>query len=79
MWFNDEAKTKVHALGWSGRNFSGIRLNYEMLIGKGKWENTEKETALPCIAFTYVHKAALCALEKIDSDTEFKEIYTLPC
>lgn len=34
MWFSNEAKTKLHTLGYSGKIISGVKLTYELLIGE---------------------------------------------
>lgn len=55
---SDEAKTKLHTLGHSGR-ISKVQMTYEMLIWKGQYADVKRQAALPRDILSQVHELAL--------------------
>lgn len=75
MWLSDEAKIKLHSLGYPGSRISGFQLSYEFLIREGNCADRKAQAALPCIILDQVYEVALWVWEKIDADVEFKAHY----
>lgn len=67
-------RKKLHTLGHSGKKISGVQLTYEMLIGKGEWEDTKKQADLACAVIPHIPEAVFWAWEKIDGDADTREV-----
>lgn len=65
MWFSDESEKKTSHLGHSGKKISGVQLTYEMLIGKGEWEDTKKQAALTCGVIPHIPEAVFWASKRL--------------